>query len=194
MQTNVIDIIVYLARQLNSGVDIQEIDNKPLNAYNKAEIGAAYSWIIQKYGISEMPNESNSQDENTDSGNEAFTEQYPKHNFSPPAELSKYMQRSYDPIGNILEKLKKSHPQRILHPAEEMILPTESYGYLLELHYIGLINQDQLELIIERIMLNHEDSGGLGKLKQMIVEIVFGESKFEGSDQSSYLTGNETIH
>lgn len=47
MQTNVIDIIVYLARQLYLGTPLKEVDQEPLKYYNRAEIGAAYSWLIQ---------------------------------------------------------------------------------------------------------------------------------------------------
>lgn len=194
MQTNVIDIIVYLARQLNTGVDIKDIDEKPLEVYNRAEVGAAYSWIIQKYGISDMPDSSDSEPEYKNPEVNSTGTASNEFELKPFAGFDEFAQSDSDPIHEIYEKLKRSHPHRILHPAEEMILPTESYGYLLELHYIGLINQDHLESIIERIMLHHDEPVEIGKLKHLIAEVVFDESHSGGSSNSGNLTGDETIH
>ena len=196
MQTNVIDIIVYLARKLNTGVDIQDIDEQPLQAYNQAEVGAAYSWIIQKYGISDMSSSSGSGagygSSNYDA--EATGEQSDDEEAESYSTMKDILGFNPYPLQDVLDKLEHAHPHRILHPAEEMILPKESYGYLLELHHIGLINQDHLERIIERIMLHHDEPVNIDKLKELIAEIVFEDSNLNNNSGSNYLTGDETIH
>ncbi|OQY28841.1 MAG: hypothetical protein B6244_06005 [Candidatus Cloacimonetes bacterium 4572_55] len=42
---------------------------------------------------------------------------------------------------------------RILHPIEKIIIKPEAYGFLLQAHQLGLIRDEQLELIIERALL-----------------------------------------
>jgi len=196
MQTNVIDIIVYLARKIYTGVDIQDIDHKPLQAYNKAEIGAAYSWIIQKYGLSDMSSSSGAGAGNNSSNyeTEVSGEQSDESEWDSYSTMEEIFDFNPYPLEDVLDKLEHAHPHRILHPAEEMILSTESYGYLLELLHIGLINQDHLERIIERIMLHHDGQVKIGKLKQLIVEEVFGEGDLNKNSGSGNLTGDETIH
>lgn len=54
MQSNVIDIILYLVRQLQVGKKLKDIDLKSLKSYSNAEIGAAYSWIYQKHENGEL--------------------------------------------------------------------------------------------------------------------------------------------
>ena len=44
-------------------------------------------------------------------------------------------------------------PNRILHAVEQLMIQPDAYGYLLELRELGLINDTQTELIIERAML-----------------------------------------
>lgn len=195
MQTNVIDIIVYMARKLNTGVDIHEIDEQPLQAYNKAEVGAAYSWIIQKYGISDMSGFSESWSDTNSSNYDASVPAASSDDeeSDSSATMKEILGFNPYPIQDILDKLEQAHPHRVLHPAEEMILPTESYGFLLELYHIGLINQDHLERIIERIMLHHNEPVDIGKLKELIAEEVFEEDDLNNNKGKDNLTGDETI-
>lgn len=49
MQNSLVDLIVYLARRIRLGEVLSEIADESLNKYDKAEISAAYSWLIQQY-------------------------------------------------------------------------------------------------------------------------------------------------
>jgi len=51
MQSRVIDIIVFLMERMQSGQKLSDIDIKDLESgrFNRSEISAAYSWIIQKH-------------------------------------------------------------------------------------------------------------------------------------------------
>jgi uncharacterized protein Smg (DUF494 family) len=48
MQTKVIDLIIHLVRMLRVGDNIRELNPDILNKYNKSEVSAAYSWVLQK--------------------------------------------------------------------------------------------------------------------------------------------------
>jgi uncharacterized protein Smg (DUF494 family) len=49
MRNNLVDLIVLMARKVRLGESLNEIKDDTLSKYNKSEISAAYSWIIQKY-------------------------------------------------------------------------------------------------------------------------------------------------
>jgi uncharacterized protein Smg (DUF494 family) len=49
MQNNLVDLIVFLARRIRLGEALNEISDESLNKYDKSQISAAYSWLIQKY-------------------------------------------------------------------------------------------------------------------------------------------------
>lgn len=54
MQNNVIDIIIHLIRNIEVGKHLGEVNIDQLKGYNRAEISAAYSWIIQKKESGEL--------------------------------------------------------------------------------------------------------------------------------------------
>lgn len=58
MQTNVIDIIIYLVRQLQIGQELKDVNTDKLQEYDNAEISAAYSWVLQKYKAGDIKVES----------------------------------------------------------------------------------------------------------------------------------------
>lgn len=49
MRNNIVDLIVIMARRVRLGDPLNEIRDDSLSKYNRSEISAAYSWIIQKY-------------------------------------------------------------------------------------------------------------------------------------------------
>ncbi len=54
MINNVIDIIIYLMRRIAVGETLNEIKTENLKTYNRSEISAAYSWILQKTESGEL--------------------------------------------------------------------------------------------------------------------------------------------
>ncbi len=54
MQHNIIDIIVHLIRHIEVGKRLNEVSMEPLKGYNRSEISAAYSWVIQKRDTGEL--------------------------------------------------------------------------------------------------------------------------------------------
>lgn len=48
-KNSILDLIIYLARQLSLGQSITDIKQDGLKGYNYAQVSAAYSWIMQKH-------------------------------------------------------------------------------------------------------------------------------------------------
>jgi len=63
-------------------------------------------------------------------------------------------------------------PNRILHAVEQLMIQPDAYGYLLELRELGLINDTQTELIIERAMLTGARSVTRDDLKTIAAPIL----------------------
>lgn len=49
MRNNIVDLIILLARRVRLGEPLNEIKDDSLSQYNKSEISAAYSWLLQRY-------------------------------------------------------------------------------------------------------------------------------------------------
>lgn len=54
MQNNVIDIIIHLIRNIEVGKRLNEVNVDQLKGYDRSEISAAYSWIMQKKESGEL--------------------------------------------------------------------------------------------------------------------------------------------
>jgi Smg protein len=70
---------------------------------------------------------------------------------------------------------KPSH--RVLSPWESMCLDSEAYGYLLYLQNLGIIDQDQFEKIVTRILPIGGEKLPLGELKTLAGAVVFNSSE-----------------
>jgi uncharacterized protein Smg (DUF494 family) len=55
MRPNVIDIILTIVRRLQTGDSLEEISNETFSGYDKSEISAAYSWVVQKHKAGDLP-------------------------------------------------------------------------------------------------------------------------------------------
>jgi uncharacterized protein Smg (DUF494 family) len=42
---------------------------------------------------------------------------------------------------------------RVLHPVERLFLSSEAYGYLLQLHHLGILDAEDLEAILQRVLM-----------------------------------------
>jgi uncharacterized protein Smg (DUF494 family) len=65
---------------------------------------------------------------------------------------------------------------RVLHGWEKMVLLPESFGYLLRLEQFGLLNNDQMEIIIEKAILTGERGINLDRIKSIAASVIlYGE-------------------
>jgi uncharacterized protein Smg (DUF494 family) len=49
MRNKIVDLIVYFARKIRLGESLTELKDDSISKFNKSEISAAYSWIVQQY-------------------------------------------------------------------------------------------------------------------------------------------------
>jgi uncharacterized protein Smg (DUF494 family) len=82
---------------------------------------------------------------------------------------------------------------RVLHDAERLVITPEAYGYLLQWHALGLLSNEEMEMIIERIMAAGFSTVGESEMKSFLAGILFDQDQQEGRGRVS-LSGSDTIH
>jgi Smg protein len=74
---------------------------------------------------------------------------------------------------------------RVLSPWEAMCLDSDAYGYLLHLQNLGIIDQDQFEQIVTRIMPIGGEKLPLGELKTLAGSIIFNLGGDDYEDEAA---------
>ncbi len=80
---------------------------------------------------------------------------------------------------------------RVLHAAEQHIIAPEAFGLLLQLRQLGLISEPELELIIERAMVNGLERQDAADIHDIVVSVLFDSDNLRGQ---FFLNSNDTIH
>ena len=62
---------------------------------------------------------------------------------------------------------------RILHESERMVFRPEAYGYLIYLKELGLIDQEQMEIVIERAMMLGINDVDREDVKAIVASLIF---------------------
>ncbi len=72
-------------------------------------------------------------------------------------------------------------PVRVLSPWESTVLDTEAYSYLLRLQALGLVDEDQFERIMYRILPFRGERLGISDIKALAGSVIFdlGADEFE---------------
>lgn len=73
---------------------------------------------------------------------------------------------------------------RVLSPWESMCLDSDAYGYLLHLQNLGIIDQDQFEKIVTRILPIGGEKLPLGELKTLAGYVIFNVGAEDHDDES----------
>jgi len=73
---------------------------------------------------------------------------------------------------------------RVLSPWEAMCLDSDAYGYLLHLQNLGIIDQEQFEQIVTRILPIGGEKLPLGELKTLAGSIIFNLGAEEHEDEA----------
>jgi len=80
---------------------------------------------------------------------------------------------------------------RLLNDAEKMIITTPAAGYLMQYRQLGIISNEDVEAIIERIMTAGFSSVGLMEIKSFIASYLFD---IDGMNGHSAFGLNDTVH
>ncbi|MEJ2545753.1 MAG: DUF494 family protein [Calditrichaceae bacterium] len=83
---------------------------------------------------------------------------------------------------------------RILHDVERMVISTDAYGYLLQLRYLGLISDNELENIIDRLLSLGTSSVSLDDVKSITASMLLGSDSNNTWDGVFFHPGTNTIH
>jgi len=81
---------------------------------------------------------------------------------------------------------------RVLHEIEKMAIAPEAFGYLLQFQQLGLLRNDDIEAIIERIMAAGFMSVGLQEMKSFVAGYLFDPESEGGLNLP--MGGNDTVH
>ncbi len=83
---------------------------------------------------------------------------------------------------------------RILHETERMLFRTEAYGYLLLMMQIGLLNEGEFEMIINRAQHGGYQALGVPEVKELVSSLLAesGDVSFGGS--RLMLNSHDTVH
>jgi len=83
---------------------------------------------------------------------------------------------------------------RVLHDVERLIISPEAYGYLLQLKYLGLISDYELESIVERMLSTGSSSVSLEDVKALTASMLLGSDANNSWDGVFFHPGTNTIH
>ncbi len=67
-----------------------------------------------------------------------------------------------------------SRANRLLHQLEKIILTPEAYGYLLQMHQLGLLNDAEFEEVIDGALLDASPVVDIDDIKRLAALVIFG--------------------
>ncbi|MBN1448534.1 MAG: DUF494 family protein [Bacteroidetes bacterium] len=86
------------------------------------------------------------------------------------------------------------HSHRVLHDSERSVITAEARGYLLELRELGLLDDMDIELAIDRIMMAGFGLVGIDEMKSVIASIIFDYDDSNRIGSRLMLNSKDTIH
>ncbi|MDH4070178.1 MAG: DUF494 domain-containing protein [Ignavibacteria bacterium] len=81
--------------------------------------------------------------------------------------------------------------RRIFHEVEKSAFSIESQGYLIQLRELGLLDDRDMEVVIERAMQTGYDRLSIEEVKEIVTSMLFGKG---GASNRSWLNNKESIH
>lgn len=89
---------------------------------------------------------------------------------------------------------RSQHSHRVLHDAERNVITAEAYGYLLEMRELGLLDDMEIELIIDRIMMAGFGSVTILEMKSVVASVMFDYDDSNRIGSRLMLNSKDTIH
>jgi Smg protein len=116
-----------------------------------------------------------------------------------PTEISTAFSWLYEKIDlgeNLVKEISKSspHSHRVLHDAERMVFTPEAHGYLIQLRELGLISEEDIEAVIDRVMLADYVTAGMQETKSIVASILLESEDSRGIGSRIMFNGKDTIH
>jgi uncharacterized protein Smg (DUF494 family) len=97
-------------------------------------------------------------------------------------------------FGSNGEEPRSSRSFRVLHESERALFKTDAYGYLLLMVQIGLLDDVELEMIINRAHISGFQALGIPEVKELVSTLLAesGDISFGGS--RLMLNAHDTVH
>jgi uncharacterized protein Smg (DUF494 family) len=83
---------------------------------------------------------------------------------------------------------------RFLHDVEQNIITSEAYGYLIQLKELGLLNNMDVDLIIDKLMVTSYNKVDLVEMKYMIAAYLLDLDDMNNTNSRMMINTNDTIH
>jgi uncharacterized protein Smg (DUF494 family) len=92
------------------------------------------------------------------------------------------------------EEQKDTKSQRFLHDVEQNIISPEAYGYLIQLKELGLLNNMDIDIIIDRAMVSSFSKVELADMKLMIASYLLDIDDMNDSNSRMMINTKDTIN
>jgi len=93
-----------------------------------------------------------------------------------------------------LDPKSDTRSQRFLHDAEQNVVSAEGYGYLVQLKELGLINNMDIDLIIDKIMVSSYSNVSQEDMKSIIASYLLDLDEMNDTNSRVMININDTIH
>jgi len=92
------------------------------------------------------------------------------------------------------DEKKDTKSQRFLHDVEQNVISPESYGYLIQLKELGLLNNLDIDIIIDRAMVSSFSKIELGDMKLMIASYLLDIEEMNDTNSRMMINTKDTIN
>jgi uncharacterized protein Smg (DUF494 family) len=92
------------------------------------------------------------------------------------------------------ERQKENNSQRFLHDLEQNIISPDAYGYLIQLKELGLINNMDIDLIIDKIMVSSYSRVEEQDMKLIIANYLLDIDEMHDTNSRVMINTKDTIH
>jgi uncharacterized protein Smg (DUF494 family) len=115
------------------------------------------------------------------------------------AEISTAFNWLYEKISDgenlAIDQAKSSpHSHRVLHDAERMVISPDAQGFMIQLRELGLINEADIEVIIDRIMLSGYATINLEEMKSQVAIVLLENDDTTDLGSRKMFNGRDTVH
>jgi len=93
-----------------------------------------------------------------------------------------------------VDQSKDVTSHRFLHDVEQNIISPDSFGYLIQLKELGLLNNMDIDLIIDKIMISSYNRVELDDMKIIIASHLLDIDEMTDSNSRMMINTNDTIH
>lgn len=100
----------------------------------------------------------------------------------------------FEKIENIFDFEKSNNGIRVLHASEMALFTKDAMGELIQLHSLKVINNEQIEMILEKAMFSGIQKIDILTLRQIVAGMIFNVANNLEANNRLMLFGNESVN